>query len=119
MAREPRGTFLIDARPRSVEELGIERKPFYTPGEVAKILDISDQKVLDRIHAPIDDPFHIYAVVVGPRLYRIPFGALLQLLGITPQVRVSDRPNLIADGIRDELPTAPRSENVRRKKPVR
>lgn len=55
-------------RPTSLEDLGIERKPFYTTAEVARVLKVSDQHILDRIHAPADDPQHLYAIALGPRL---------------------------------------------------
>lgn len=58
------------------------RKPFYTPAEVARILKISDRTVLERIHRQ-----ELYAVQLGPRLYRIPLGALLQFLGAPPEIK--------------------------------
>lgn len=93
-------------RPRTLEELGIERKPFYTTAEVARILDISDQSVLDRIHTPAADPRHLYAVALGPRTYRIPVGALAQLVGIQAEIKITKRPRRIDDAIRDELASA-------------
>ncbi len=93
-------------RPRTLEELGIERKPFYTIAEVAEILGISDQSVLDRIHAPLDDRRHLYAVALGPRTYRIPVGALAQLVGIPTVIKVTKHPRRIDDALRDELASA-------------
>lgn len=90
-------------RPSSLEDLGVERKPFYTTAEVARILNVSDQHILDRIHAPADDQQHLYAIALGPRTYRVPIGALAQLLGIPPRIEVTDKPLRIDDGIREEL----------------
>lgn len=91
--------------PKALEDLGIERKPFYTTAEVARILGISDQTVLDRIHTPADDPRHLYAVALGPRTYRIPVGALAQLVGIRPEIKTTKRPRRIDDAVRAELAT--------------
>lgn len=57
-------------------ELEFARKPFYSPSEVAQILGISTQSVLDRIHDGT-----LYAIRLSPRIYRIPLGGLLQFLG--------------------------------------
>lgn len=94
----------VKVRPRSLEDLGIERKPFYTTAEVAGYLGVSDQHVLDRIHTPAGDPQHLYAVALGPRTYRIPIGALSALVGIPPRIRVTDRPRRIEGVERTELP---------------
>ena len=61
--------------------LDFERKPFYTPAEVAELLGISDQTVLERIHEG-----QLFAVQLGPRLYRIPLGSVLQFLGAPPSI---------------------------------
>lgn len=69
----------------TVESLPI-RKAFYTPADVAKILSVSDQTVLTRIHEG-----DLFAVRVSPRVYRIPLGALLQFLGARPRIRRRSR----------------------------
>jgi hypothetical protein len=92
----------MSMRPRTLEDLGVERKPFYTTAEVAQIMAMSDQNVLDRIHLPADHPQHLYAVALGPRTYRIPIGALAQLAGIAPRTTIGDRPRRIDDAIRHE-----------------
>jgi hypothetical protein len=89
-------------RPKTLEDLGVERKPFYTTAEVADIMVMSDQNVLDRIHLPADHPQHLYAVALGPRTYRIPIGALAQLAGIPPRTTIGKRPRRISEAIRDE-----------------
>lgn len=89
-------------RPKTLEDLGVERKPFYTTGEVANILSMSDQNVLDRIHLPADHPQHLYAITLGPRTYRIPIGALAQLAGIPPRTTIGKHPRRIADATREE-----------------
>ncbi len=101
-------------KPKSLEELGIERKPFYTTAEVARFLRISDQSVLDRIHLPADDPRRLYALALGPRTYRIPVGALAHLIGIETQVSIGTRPRRIDDAIRDEVaPVEPSRKKAR------
>ena len=84
---------------KRLEDLGIERKPFYTPGEVARIVGISDQSVLDRIHLPVEDPRHLYAIALGPRTYRIPMGALAQFLGIKARITIGRHPRRIDDAV--------------------
>lgn len=56
-------------------------KAFYTPGEVAEILRVSSQTVLDWIHKDRLD-----AVQLSERVYRIPLGGLLIHLGEPPRV---------------------------------
>lgn len=90
------------ARPRTIEDLGIVRKPFYTVAEVAAIVGVSDQTILDRIHAAADDPRYLYAVALGPRTYRIPVGAVSQLVGIEPRITFGSTPRRIDEGARGE-----------------
>lgn len=90
------------ARPKTLEDLGVERKPFYTTAEVAAIMAMSDQSVLDRIHLPADHPQHLYAVALGPRTYRIPIGALAQLAGIPSRTTIGRHPRRISDATRGE-----------------
>lgn len=89
-------------RPKTLEDLGVERRPFYTTAEVAEIMAMSDQNVLDRIHLPVDHPQHLYAVALGPRTYRIPIGALAQLAGIPPRITIGKHPRRISEAVRDE-----------------
>lgn len=67
------------ARSRTFE---FEKKAFYAPTEIAKILGISTQTVLDRIHDG-----SLYGVRISPRIYRVPLGALMQFLGEPPRIR--------------------------------
>src|SRR5437660_84168 len=55
---------------RRPEDFSFERKAFYSPAEVARILGVSDQTVLDLVHED-----RLFAVQIGPRLYRIPWGS--------------------------------------------
>lgn len=96
----------VAVKPKTLEDLGIERKPFYTTAEVARFLGISDQSVLDRIHLPAEDARHLYALALGPRTYRVPVGALAQLVGIRAQVTIGSRPRRIDDAIRHEVTPA-------------
>lgn len=57
------------------------RKPFYKPGEVAEILSVSTQHVLDLIHLE-----KLAAVRISERIYRIPLGGLLLFLGEAPRI---------------------------------
>lgn len=93
----------VAVRPKTLEDLGIERKPFYTTAEVAGFLGVSDQSVLDRIHLPADDARHLYALALGPRTYRVPVGALAQLVGIQAQVTIGSHPRRVTDAIRHEV----------------
>ncbi|HUG06936.1 MAG TPA: helix-turn-helix domain-containing protein [Candidatus Limnocylindria bacterium] len=66
----------------SVDDFIFEKKPLYSPAEIARILDVSDQTVLDWIHSD-----KLFAAQIGPRLFRIPLGSLMQFLGVPPQIR--------------------------------
>lgn len=59
-----------------------EPKAFYTPSEVADILHVSSQTVLDWIHKDQLD-----AIQLSERVYRIPLGAVMIKLGEPPRVR--------------------------------
>ena len=62
--------------------LEFERKAFYSPIEVARILGVSTQTVLDRIHDG-----SLYGVRLSPRIYRVPLGGLLMFLGEPPRIK--------------------------------
>lgn len=63
------------------------QKAFYRPGEVAGLLDVSSQHVLDLIHAG-----KLEAVRVSERVYRIPIGSLRMFVGERPRIRRTVRP---------------------------
>lgn len=77
--------------------LDFERKPFYSVLDVADILGISDTTVLARIHAD-----ELFAIQLGPRLYRIPLGALLQFMGAAPSIRRSINPRAMVNATTDD-----------------
>ncbi|MEK7862014.1 MAG: helix-turn-helix domain-containing protein [Chloroflexota bacterium] len=77
--------------------IDFERKPFYTPTEVSRIVGISDQTVMQRIHDG-----QLYAARLGPRLYRIPLGALLQFVGAPPEIRWTRHPEANVDARTDD-----------------
>ncbi len=52
-----------------------ERKPFYTPTEFARIASVSNDRVMDLIHAGT-----LPAVRISQRIYRIPLAAVLSTL---------------------------------------
>lgn len=87
----------VGAPRRGPIALDFERKPFYSPAEVGRIAGISDQTVLDRIHDG-----RLYAARLGPRLYRIPLGALLQFLGAPPEIRWTHDPTARVDTRTDD-----------------
>lgn len=68
----------------SIDDFTFEKRPLYSPVEVARILDVSDQTVLDWIHSE-----RLFAAQIGPRLYRIPLASLMQFLGVPPRIRVT------------------------------
>jgi len=81
------------------EDFSFERKAFYSPAEVARILGVSDQTVLDLIHGE-----RLFAVQIGPRLYRIPLGSFMQFLGVPPRITWTRNPRGVVAGRRfDEL----------------
>ncbi len=69
-------------RTPSVDDFTFEKKPLYSPADVALILDVSDQTVLDWIHGG-----RLFAAQIGPRLFRIPLASLIQFLGVPPRIR--------------------------------
>lgn len=71
----------IRTRPRPQIALDFERKPFYTVAEVSEILGISDETIRKRIHEGL-----LFAVVLGPKLFRIPLGGLLNFMGEKPEI---------------------------------
>ena len=66
----------------SVDDFTFDKKPLYSPAEIARILDVSDQTVLDWIHGG-----RLFAAQIGPRLFRIPLASLMQFLGVPPRIR--------------------------------
>lgn len=52
-----------------------ERKPFYTPTEFARIASMSNDRVMDLIHAG-----KLPAVRISQRIYRIPLAAAMLAL---------------------------------------
>jgi excisionase family DNA binding protein len=53
-----------------------ERKAFYTPAEISDLLQIHVSTVRDWIHAD-----RLFAYQLSERVYRVPLGALMELLG--------------------------------------
>ncbi len=66
---------------RKSPTLDFERKAFYAPAEIARILGISTQTVLDRIHDG-----SLYGFRLSPRIYRVPLAGFVQFLGEPPRV---------------------------------
>ena len=87
----------VNTQARRPIAIDFERKPFYTPADVSRIVGISDQTVMQRIHDG-----ELYAARLGPRLYRIPLGALLQFLGAPPDIRWTHDPEAHVDARTDE-----------------
>lgn len=59
------------------------RKAFYAPDEVASLLGVSKQTILNRIH---DGQLDV--VRVSPRVFRIPLGGLMRFLRPDAPLRV-------------------------------
>lgn len=72
----------IKDRVPSVDDFIFEKKPLYSPADIARILDVSDQTVLDWIHSE-----RLFAAQIGPRLFRVPHASFMQFLGVPPQIR--------------------------------
>lgn len=49
-----------------------DRKPYYSPTELAQQVGVSHDKILDMIHSGA-----LFAVKLGPKTYRVPLGAAL------------------------------------------
>ena len=74
-----------------------ERKAFYSPSEIAKILGVSTQTVLDRIHDR-----SLYAFRLSPRIYRITIASFMQFLGEPPRIkRITRRVKRLPDWDRE------------------
>jgi excisionase family DNA binding protein len=76
-----RASGAIKDRTPSVDDFTFEKKPLYSPADIARILDVSDQTVLDWIHSE-----RLFAAQIGPRLFRIPLASLMQFLGVPPRI---------------------------------
>lgn len=74
----------IKGRVPSIHDFTFEKKPLYSPADVARILDVSDQTVLDWIHSE-----RLFAAQIGPRLFRIPHASFMQFLGVPPLIRIT------------------------------
>ncbi|MGH2490538.1 MAG: helix-turn-helix domain-containing protein [Candidatus Limnocylindria bacterium] len=72
----------IKDRLPSIDDFTFEKKPLYSPADIARILDVSDQTVLDWIHSE-----RLFAAQIGPRLFRVPLASFMQFLGVPPQIR--------------------------------
>lgn len=77
------GVVMKDRLP-SVDDFTFEKKPLYSPADIARILDVSDQTVLDWIHSE-----RLFAAQIGPRLFRIPHASFMQFLGVPPRIRIT------------------------------
>ena len=73
-------------------------KPFYSPAEVARILDVSDAHVLNLIHSK-----GIAAVRVSPRVIRISYATLMSLIGRPLPVHHEVVEAAEVEALRDEL----------------
>lgn len=78
-------------------------KPFYSPAEVAHILDVSDTHVVNLINSGA-----VEAVRVSPRIIRISYGTLMRLIGQPLPMRREPMSQAEAEAMRDEL----RNEDV-------
>lgn len=77
-----RAVSAIKDRTPSVDDFTFEKKPLYSPADIARILDVSDQTVLDWIHSE-----RLFAAQIGPRLFRIPHASFMQFLGVPAEIR--------------------------------
>jgi excisionase family DNA binding protein len=80
-AKTSRRNAAIKDRTPTVDDFKFEKKPLYSPGDVARILEVSDQTVLDWIHRG-----RLFAAQIGRRLFRIPHASLMQFLGVPPRI---------------------------------
>lgn len=74
----------IKDRVPSIDDFMFEKKALYSPADIARILDVSDQTVLDWIHSD-----RLFAAQIGPRLFRVPHASFMQFLGVPPLIRIT------------------------------
>lgn len=53
----------------------LEQKPFYSPTEFAKLIDVDPSTVLDWIHRD-----RLFALKLGPKTFRIPLATVMSRL---------------------------------------
>jgi excisionase family DNA binding protein len=77
----------------SEELLGLLRKAFYSPGEVAELASVSNSTILNYIHEG-----KLASVKLSERTYRIPRKAVIRFLGIdAPAPILTERPSQAVD----------------------
>lgn len=54
--------------------MAFPQKPYYSPTELARYVSVSHDKILDLIHSD-----QLFAIVLGPKTFRIPLGSVLAM----------------------------------------
>lgn len=78
-----------------VEKLQADRKPFYTPIEVAKITGLDETQILERMQLPEADSNYLYALELEQGAWRIPLGAVVQLIGVPAAIKRGTAPRRV------------------------
>ncbi len=78
----------IETRTRTADDYAFAKKAFYSPKDVARIVDCSDQHILDAI-----DAGKLFAVKISPRVIRVPLNALMRYLGAPADIRRTIKPD--------------------------
>jgi excisionase family DNA binding protein len=71
-----------------------EKKAYYAPAEIARILAVHPSTVLDWIHRG-----RLFAHRLSPRVFRIPLGSFMQFLGAAPRAARRELSDAEADAI--------------------
>jgi len=89
---------------KTAENYAFTKKPFYSPREIARILDCSDQHILDAI-----DDGKLFALKLSPRVTRVPLNALMRYLGAPEDIHRTIEPDQAVKPHDDELLRAERA----------
>jgi hypothetical protein len=95
-------------REHVMTQLDFEKKAFYTPGEISSLLHVHPSTVRDWIRTG-----RLFACHLSERVYRVPLGSLMEILGEHEEVVRRDLSPVEADRIWGEISNEHRTAAAR------